>query len=333
MMATTVQIERMIVTPERGRPKVSVCMPAHRNSKWFQQALRSVLAQTMADIEIIVTDDSGGELRPVVESFADSRLSYYPNPARLGFSGNHCRAIELTTGEYVAFLHDDDQWEADYLSKAVAVLDANPDVGLVLCGAVEIDGDGRVLGERPPHMDPGIQNDPIAKFTFPGFMMMLPSVSLFRRAALESNKRPWPDVIAADGTMFIDVAIAGWRIYYFAQPLVRYRVHAQQIGTDDMAHRHALVTVWSGYRFEDGRLELLRKKVLAQSLVARAGAHLRRQNYAAASADLLDAKQIDPAVVNGRWRMLHLACRFQFVTPMLMNARKLVPRRHRHGGI
>ncbi|HSS98137.1 MAG TPA: glycosyltransferase, partial [Terriglobales bacterium] len=46
-------------TANLGRPKVSVCMPAHRNSAWFQQALRSALDQSMSDFEIVITDDSG----------------------------------------------------------------------------------------------------------------------------------------------------------------------------------------------------------------------------------------------------------------------------------
>lgn len=315
------------------RPKVSVCMPAHRNSPWFQSAVRSVLAQTEPNFEIIVTDDSGGGLRDVVENFADPRLRYYPNPTRLGFSANHCRAIDLTTGDYVAFLHDDDQWEADYLGRATEILDRDPAVGLVLCGAVEVDGNDRVLGERPARMEPGLQNDPIAKFTSSGFMMMLPSVSLFRRAALDSNRRPWPNVIAADATMFIDVANAGWRIHYLAQPLVRYRVHAQQIGTDDLLHRHALVTVWGAYSFADSRLEGLRRKAFARSLVARAGAHVKRQNFQAAKKDLNEARESDAAVVNLRWRILRAATLFPFLMPVLRYVRKLVPRRHRHSGV
>ena len=195
------------------KPKISVCMPAHRNSEWFKQALRSALSQSLSNMEIIITDDSGGDLRDVAGSFSDPRIHYYPNSARLGFAGNHCRAIDLATGGYLAFLHDDDQWEADYLTKAAEVLDANPEVGLVLCGATEVDGKDNVLGVRPARMNPGIQPDPVASFLAPGFMMMLPSLSLFRRAALDSNTRPWPNVIAADATMFIDVARANWKIH------------------------------------------------------------------------------------------------------------------------
>ena len=314
------------------KPKVSVCMPACRNSAWFQQALRSALAQSLTNVEIVVTDDSGGDLREIVTDFSDPKIRYYPNSNKLGFSGNHCRAIDLATGEYVAFLHDDDQWEADYLTKAAEVLDSNPDVGLVLCGAMEVDENDNALGIRPARMNPGIQSDPLASFLTSGFMMLLPSLSLFRRTALDSNTRPWPNVIAADATMFIDVAQSNWKIHYLAQPLVRYRVHAQQIGTDDLAHRHALVTVWGSYTFAEERLELMRKKAFARSLVARAGALVKRGRFSDARHDLLEAKLADPEVVTVRWWILRLATMFPFLMPVFLNAKKLLPRRHRHSG-
>jgi len=314
------------------KPKVSVCMPAHRNSEWFRQALRSALSQSMIDLEIVITDDSGGDLREVAESFSDPRIRYYPNPAQLGFAGNHCHAIDLTTGEYIAFLHDDDRWEVDYLARATDVLDQNPGVGVVLCGAMEVDENDGALGMRPARMEPGVQADPMISFLSSGFMMMLPSLSLFRRTALNSNPRPWPNVIAADSTMFIDVVRANWKIHYVAEPLVRYRIHSQQIGTDDLAHRHALVTVWKNYTFEENRLELLRKQILAQSLIARAGAFVKRSRFSEAREDLSEAKQIDPKVVNPRWWILRLITIAPFVMPLLLKAKDLLPRKDRHSG-
>lgn len=320
------------VTRQNHKPKVSVCMPVHRNSKWFQQALRSALGQSMSNCEIVITDDSGGGLREVANSFSDPRIRYYPNTRRLGFAGNHCRAIDLTRGDYVAFLHDDDQWEVDYLTKATGVLDKNPEVGLVFCGAVEMDENDNLLGMRPARMEAGVQADPMVTFLSSGFMMMLPSLALFRRTALNSNPRPWPDVIAADSTMFIDVARANWKIHYVPQPLVRYRVHSQQIGTDDLAHRHALVTVWKSYTFEEERLELLRKQILAQSLVARAGAFVKRNRFADARHDLSEAKQIDSRVVNFRWWTLRSITTTPFLMPLLLKAKDLLPRKDRHSG-
>ncbi len=315
-----------------GRPRVSVCMPACRNSSWFKQALRSALAQSLKEIEILITDDSAGDLREVANQFNDPRIHYHPNLKRLGFAGNHSRAIDLANGEYVAILHDDDQWEADYLVKAVTILDANSEIGVVLSGAVEVDGQDQVLGPRPARMDPGVQADPLSSFLTPGFMMMLPSLSVFRRAALKSNRRPWPDVIAADATMFIDVACANWKVHYLAEPLVRYRVHAEQIGTDDLAHRHALVTVWGQYSFAEPHLESLRKKAYARALIARAGAYLKRSQFQRAHQDLLEARRTDTEVVNFRWQLLRFTTLAPFLMPVLLRAKKLLPRRHRHSG-
>ncbi|HSS98867.1 MAG TPA: glycosyltransferase, partial [Terriglobales bacterium] len=249
-----------------------------------------------------------------------------------GFAGNHCRAIDLTTGEYVAFLHDDDRWEADYLSRAVEVLDKQPDVGVVLSGAMEVDENDKTLGMRPARMEAGVQTDPMINFLSSGFMMMLPSLSLFRKTALQSNPRPWPDVIAADSTMFVDVVMANWKIHYVAEPLVHYRVHNQQIGTDDLAHRHALVTVWKGYEFKEERLESLRKQILAQSLVARAGAYVKRNKFGDARHDLSEAKQIDSKVVNSRWWILRLITAAPFLMPLMLKAKNLLPRKDRHNG-
>jgi hypothetical protein len=77
----------------------------------------------------------------------------------------------------------------------------------------------------------------------------------------------------------------------------------------------------------------MRKKVLARSLVARAGAHVKRHAFQEAKADLMNALQADPAIVNGRWRVLRVATMFPFVTPILLSARKLIPRRSRHSGV
>jgi glycosyltransferase involved in cell wall biosynthesis len=319
----------------RGReaPRVSVCMPASRNTPWFRQALRSAMAQSLSDIEIVITDDSGGDLAGVAESFGDSRIRYFSNPTRLGFAGNHCRCLDLATGEYVALLHDDDAWEAEYLSTAAAVLDRNPEVGMVLCGAMEIDGHDLALGVRPARMEPGIQADPLGHFLLPEFMMMLPSLALFRRGALETNSRPWPDVNAADVTLFIDVARSNWKVFYVEKPLVRYRIHDHQISTDDFAHRHALVTVWSGYTFSEERFESQRRKCLAKSLIGRAGALLRRRDYRGARRDLAEAQRTSPETARRlRWWLLRAVATAPFLAGPLVRLRNALPRQSRHQG-
>jgi glycosyltransferase involved in cell wall biosynthesis len=315
-------------------PTVSVCMPASRPSLWFGDAVRSVLGQTFRDFEVIVTDDSGGALAEVVKGFADPRLRYVRNPTRLGFAGNHCRAIDQARGTYVTFLHDDDAWEPEFLAKATSTLDLYPETGLLLAGAVEVDGGGAVLGPRPASMPPGLVPHPLVRMLDPSFMMLLPSLTMVRRTALDANIRPWPDVIAADLTMYVDIVQAGWQLYFLDTPLVRYRVHDGQIGTDALAHRHALVSVWKGYRFDDNEAETLRQRAVARALIGRAATWLRRREPARAREDLADARDISPTTSRARRHALQAVSWLpaSFV-PMTAALWAHLGRRHRHQGV
>jgi glycosyltransferase involved in cell wall biosynthesis len=323
-----------VLIVSRTVPLVSVCMPASRPNAWLEGAVRSVLGQTLSDLEVILSDDSGGSLQSVVSSFNDARLRYLPNPSRLGFAANHCRAIEAARGDYVAFLHDDDLWEADYLRLSTEAMAASPEVGLVLAGAEEIDANGLTIGPRPADMPAGVVPDALRRILDPTFMMLLPSLTLVRRRALEANRRPWPNVIAADLTMYIDILKAGWQLHYLDRPLVRYRVHAQQIGTDDYAHRDALVTVWRAYNFRDHEVEMARRRAVARALIGRAAALLRRGEPTRARQDLHAARDASPETARGRRLALGAASLLpSAVRPLVESAWASMGRRHRHQGV
>ena len=110
-------------------PRVSVCIPAYREPRFFENALSSVLGQEFSDFEVIVTDDSpGNEIASVVADAADARVVYRRNPRRCGVPGNWNVAAALATGEFVKFVHHDD-WLAssESLGRFVDLLEQSPD--------------------------------------------------------------------------------------------------------------------------------------------------------------------------------------------------------------
>lgn len=275
-------------------PTVSVCMPASRDRAWFRAALRSVLRQTHRDLEVVVSDDSGGELRAAVDDAADPRVRYVSQPGRLGLAGNHVAALEASLGRYTAFLHDDDEWLPDHLAQAVAVLDADPTIATVLSACEEVDETGALLRRRPTPLRVGRQADPLGLLLRDDFGLMLPSAAVFRRSALDAdNPRPWLSVPAADMSMFIDLAAAGWGMHYTGKATMRYRIHSAQVGSDQLVHRDAVVQVWSRYAFADPGHERLRRRRLARDLIARAGVLVRRRDDTAAHTDLDAARAVD----------------------------------------
>lgn len=284
-------------------PDVSVCMPATRPGPLFDAALASVLTQDHEDLEVVVSDDSGGALAETIERVGDPRVRYVANPRPLGFAGNHVAALRAGRGRLLAILHDDDRYLPGFLSRAVADLDRDPEVGVV-CTDCFLDRGEPDLGRRPV----GIADGRYAAWLplVVAHNVFLPSTTVLRREVWEGTRQAWPDLIVGDLTLFIDAALAGWALRWIDEPLVVYRVHGDQIGTDDLRHRDGLVQLWDSYSFEEPEAERLRRQRLAHWLISRAGVRLRRDEGDLARADLERAAGVDPSIQPVRRRLLTL---------------------------
>ncbi len=92
----------------KGTPLFSVIIPVYNRAGPLARALKSVLAQTCKDFEIIVIDDgSSDNTKHVVDSFADPRIHFFEQENK-GASAARNAGIDLARGNYVAFLDSDD---------------------------------------------------------------------------------------------------------------------------------------------------------------------------------------------------------------------------------
>lgn len=143
-------------------PKVSILIPATRPT-FLPQAIASALAQTFADIEILVGDDSpDGALEPVVARFSDPRLRYLRSEGR----SQQSNAVFLwnnSGGEYLHYLHDDDLILPFLVGDLSAILDEHGAATFAFGNSVVVGADGRRLAHfRPvaigtqPVMGPGV---------------------------------------------------------------------------------------------------------------------------------------------------------------------------------
>lgn len=138
------------------KPKVSVIIPAYNAEKYLAETIRSVLDQSYSDFEVIVVDDGSSDgtlgvargFEPKVKALSKSNGG--PASARN-------LAIRHSQGEYLAFLDSDDLWVEDKLEEQVAVLDANPKVGLVYGEALMFAGNA---GEQKVEGKIGFTSDP-----------------------------------------------------------------------------------------------------------------------------------------------------------------------------
>ena len=173
------------------KTNVTVCSPSSRltiSATSSSRRWKSASAQTVGGLEIIVvndgsTDDTAAVLRPWVRS---GRIRYLEQPnGGHGAARNH--GVANATGEFVAFLDDDDFWPPDTLRWQAALLRDNPD-WVAVGGGVRASYPGGNWAEAKPAKPTRITTDSIFRscpFWSPGQVMI-------RRAPLMPSRADEP---------------------------------------------------------------------------------------------------------------------------------------------
>ncbi len=132
-------------------PLVTVIIPLYQTEKFIAESIRSALAQTFADFEILVIDDGSSDRGPeIARSFADPRVRVVTQQNR-GLAGARNTGIREANGRYLAFLDADDLWSPAKLAEHVKLLDSNADTGLTFSCSELMDDSGSRIGlvQRP----------------------------------------------------------------------------------------------------------------------------------------------------------------------------------------
>ncbi len=131
-------------------PKVSVIIPAYNAMVNLPQAVESVLEQSFTDFEIIIVDDgSSDDIAHWVEEL-DAPQVKLVSQLHQGRSSALNHGINLSQGEYIAFLDADDLWESTKLEKQLAQFARDPSLGLVDAWMVILDEQENVLYQTAP---------------------------------------------------------------------------------------------------------------------------------------------------------------------------------------
>ena len=111
------------------KPLVSIVIPTYNRARDLDRALKSVLAQTCSDWEVLVVDNhSSDNTDDLVKGFNDSRIKLFKihNDGVIAASRN--LGIKHAIGEYIAFLDSDDWWSPVKLEKSLKYLNQGADV-------------------------------------------------------------------------------------------------------------------------------------------------------------------------------------------------------------
>jgi glycosyltransferase involved in cell wall biosynthesis len=144
------------------QPLVSVVLPTYKRAHLLAQAIRSVLDQTHANLELIVVDDnSPDDTAAAVQSFDDPRIRYVKNDSNLKLPRALNRGFALAKGDYLTWTSDDNLLAPTAIEKMVGVLAAG-DCDFVYADYwlfSEQDADGRPLAPQHDRLPDTLQLD------------------------------------------------------------------------------------------------------------------------------------------------------------------------------
>lgn len=115
---------------------VSIVMPVYNREKQLANAIRSVVAQTYENWELIIVDDcSLDKSLTVASSFQDARVKVFSMEKNSGAAVARNLGIKNASGSFISFLDSDDTYESDFLKYSVAKLSGSPaEVGFIWTG-------------------------------------------------------------------------------------------------------------------------------------------------------------------------------------------------------
>lgn len=123
----------MTYTETTGVPLVSIVIPCFNSGEFLAEAVQSALAQTYSNFEVVVVDDGSTDAATLValEAVSHSPRVSLVRTENMGLAAARNNGIRASQGSYFLPLDSDDKISRTYVSEAVAVAEANPEIGIV----------------------------------------------------------------------------------------------------------------------------------------------------------------------------------------------------------
>lgn len=252
---------------------VSVVIPTFNYGRFLREAVDSVLAQTHPPLEILVVDDgSTDETAEIAASYGD-RIRFI-RQQHGGVCAARNNGIANARGEYVAFLDSDDVWLPQKLEKQLARFDADPELGLVHCGAERFDESGTLAvnlegleGWIAPQL---LRLD--AEVIAAGTALLVP-----KRIAEEVGGFDTGLAQAEDWDFAYRVAVR-YRVGFVREVLVRYRQHGcgSHLNVPRMEH-DMMAALGKAFASPDPAVQSLRRSTYGRVHRILAGCYFRER--------------------------------------------------------
>lgn len=238
---------------------VTAIIPTYNRANLVARAVRSALAQTHKELEVIVVDDgSADDTSDKVSALCDPRVRYIRHEGNKGLPAARNTGIRASSGQFIAFLDDDDEWRPTKLERQLTLMDR-----FDACLTAVVFGDGRV--KKFPRTSITLEDLRRGNVFDPSSMLVKRAV--LARVMFDETLR-----IGEDWDVFIRLAMQG-PVGYLNEPLTVYNEGSQTMTAESRnlpvsaiyermsmlnKHRDFFGPFWLRYHVADHLLSYLR---------------------------------------------------------------------------
>jgi len=229
-------------------PRISVCIPSYNHEKYVGEAIQSVLDQTYADFEIIITDDAStdGTIKEI-KKFTDPRIRLFRLERNQGSAIAITHSLKEAKGEYISILNSDDVFLPRKLEKQVYFLDMHPEIMAVFSYAQVIDDDGNQFRDSDHfYYNIFLQRNRncfawLNRFFYRGNCLCHPSILARRECFLCP---PDPRLIQLfDFNHWVRICLR-YEIYILEEELIKFRIRAENANTGALKPETICQNAW-----------------------------------------------------------------------------------------
>jgi len=211
--------------------KVSIIIPVYNGARYLKDTVRSLLAQTITDIEIIIVNDgSYDDTEKIVLALqeVDNRIMYIAK-SNTGVSDSRNNGLRTANGEFVVFFDADDIAEPFFLEDRVAFLEGNTDYGICGSEITFINEEGVIVNTNKRAFAPG-ENILDEILTYNQDIAACPSNLMIRRRILTDNGIGFnPDLSSSADKYFLCQLAEYTKSHSLPRSSLRYRVHSSSM--------------------------------------------------------------------------------------------------------
>ena len=135
---------------QNNEPLISIIIPVFNAQKYIEETILSVIGQTYRNWELIVVDDCSKDDSVIIVQrmmVSDSRIQLIESEENFGGPAKpRNMGMQVSNGQYIAFLDNDDVWLPEKLERQMDVFFNNKEIDIVHSLAYTIDSEGNRMG-------------------------------------------------------------------------------------------------------------------------------------------------------------------------------------------